>query len=74
MKKTKDSRALVFFTPYRPSLLEKDLAFFDLAKEAGFVVEQVLKRRMEKVMFEEDSGVSACCFASSGDVWPLMGL
>jgi len=60
MKKSKDSRALVFFTPYRPWLLEKDLAFFDLAEEAGFTVEKVLVRRMERVMFENDPGVSAC--------------
>jgi nicotinamide N-methyltransferase len=66
MKKSKDSRALVFFTPYRPWLLEKDLAFFDLAEEAGFTVEKVLVRRMERVMFENDPGVSACCFASFG--------
>lgn len=59
MKRDKDPRALVFFTPYRPWLLEKDLAFFDLAKEAGFTVEVVLKRTMDKVMFEEDPGVSA---------------
>lgn len=51
-----DSKALVFFTPYRPWLLEKDLAFFDLCREAGFVVEKVLEEKMEKVMFEEDRG------------------
>lgn len=48
----------MFFTPYRPWLLEKDLAFFNLAKEAGFTVEKILERVMEKVMFEEDPGVS----------------
>lgn len=51
-----DSKALVFFTPYRPWLYQKDLAFFDLAKEAGFKVEKVLEEKMEKVMFEEDRG------------------
>lgn len=60
LKKCEDSRALVFFTPYRPWLLEKDVAFFDLAREAGFTVEKVLERTMEKVMFEEDPGVSDC--------------
>lgn len=48
--------ALVFFTPYRPWLLEKDLAFFGLARQAGFDVEKILETKMEKVMFEEDRG------------------
>ncbi|KAK5241561.1 Protein N-terminal and lysine N-methyltransferase efm7, partial [Cryomyces antarcticus] len=51
------SRALVFFTPYRPWLLEKDLAFFDLAKKAGFAVEKIFEKVMDRVMFEEDPGV-----------------
>jgi nicotinamide N-methyltransferase len=50
------SKAFVFFTPYRPWLLEKDLAFFDLAREAGFNVEKELEKMVEKVMFEEDRG------------------
>lgn len=54
----KDGTALVFFTPYRPWLLQKDLAFFDLARENGFVVDKVLEKVMDKVMFEEDPGVS----------------
>lgn len=53
---TSDARALVFFTPYRPWLFEKDMAFFDLAKEAGFTVEKILEEKMEKVMFENDPG------------------
>lgn len=56
LKRSPEAQALVFFTPYRPWLLEKDLAFFDLAKEAGFVVEKLLEEVMEKVMFEEDPG------------------
>ncbi|GAB7365585.1 hypothetical protein MBLNU230_g6656t1 [Neophaeotheca triangularis] len=48
--------ALVFFTPYRPWLLEKDMAFFDLARGRGLVVEKVLETRMERVMFEGDPG------------------
>jgi nicotinamide N-methyltransferase len=52
-----DGSALVFFTPYRPWLLHKDLAFFDLAKEKGFIVEKVLEKVMDKVMFEQDPGV-----------------
>jgi nicotinamide N-methyltransferase len=51
-----DAKALVFFTPYRPWLLEKDMAFFDLCRDAGFHVEKVLEEKMDKVMFEEDRG------------------
>lgn len=57
MKKTKEARALVFFTPYRPWLLEKDLDFFRIADEGGFVVEKLFEKVMDKVMFEEDPGV-----------------
>jgi EEF1A N-terminal glycine/lysine methyltransferase len=56
LQKTEDAKALVFFTPYRPWLYEKDMAFFDLVKERGFVVEKVLEEKMEKVMFESDPG------------------
>ena len=58
LKKAPGARALVFFTPYRPWLLTKDLAFFDLAREAGLMVEKVLEKVMDKVMFDEDRGVS----------------
>ena len=53
---SRDARALVFFTPYRPWLYEKDMAFFDLAREGGFVVEKVLEEIMESVMFPDDPG------------------
>ncbi|KAH6883089.1 putative methyltransferase-domain-containing protein [Alternaria rosae] len=56
LKKSPNSRAYVFFTPYRPWLYEKDLAFFDLAKEAGFTVAKTFEKVMDKVMFEEDPG------------------
>lgn len=56
LSRSPSSKAFVFFTPYRPWLLEKDLAFFDLAREAGFNVEKVLEEMVEKVMFEEDRG------------------
>jgi EEF1A N-terminal glycine/lysine methyltransferase len=56
LKKSPAAQALVFFTPYRPWLLEKDLAFFDLAKQAGFQVENILEEVMDAVMFEEDPG------------------
>lgn len=58
LKKSVDAQALVFFTPYRPWLLEKDLAFFELARAGGFAVEKILEKIMDKVMFEEDPGVS----------------
>ena len=51
-----DAKALVFFTPYRPWLYEKDMAFFALARAGGFVVEKVLEEVMEKVMFPDDPG------------------
>lgn len=57
LKKTKDARALVFFTPYRPWLLKNDLNFFKIAEEGGFVVEKIFEKVMDKVMFEEDPGV-----------------
>jgi len=52
-----DARAVVFFTPYRPWLLEKDLAFFELAKSSGFRVEKILEKIMDEVLFEKDPGV-----------------
>lgn len=57
LKKSPTSRAYVFFTPYRPWLYEKDMAFFDLARESGFTVTKTFEKVMEKVMFEEDPGV-----------------
>lgn len=59
LKRDAGSQALVFFTPYRPWLLEKDLAFFDIARSGGFVVEKILEKVMDDVMFEEDPGVSS---------------
>jgi len=56
LKKVSGARALVFFTPYRPWLLEKDLAFFDLAKNNGFVVEKIMEKVLDTVMFENDPG------------------
>ena len=56
LSRTPDARALVFFTPYRPWLLEKDLAFFDLCRDKGLRVEKVVEEVMENVMFEKDKG------------------
>jgi nicotinamide N-methyltransferase len=56
LQKAEEAKALVFFTPYRPWLYERDMAFFDLARENGFLVEKVLEAKMAKVMFESDPG------------------
>ncbi|EEY22001.1 nicotinamide n-methyltransferase [Verticillium alfalfae VaMs.102] len=56
LSKKKESRAYVFFTSYRPWLRHKDLVFFDAAREKGFLVEQVIDRKMEKKLFENDPG------------------
>ncbi|PBP27026.1 putative nicotinamide N-methyltransferase Nnt1 [Diplocarpon rosae] len=56
LQRSTAAKALVFFTPYRPWLLGKDMAFFDLARERGFSVEKVLEEKMERVMFLEDRG------------------
>ena len=58
LKRSSDARALVFFTPYRPWLLQNDLHFFELATQDGFKVTKVFEKVMDKVMFEEDPGVS----------------
>lgn len=56
LKRSREAKALVFFTPYRPWLFEKDMGFFELVKGEGFEVEKVLEMKMDKVMFEEDRG------------------
>nr|POE49256.1 protein n-methyltransferase nnt1 [Quercus suber] len=56
LKRDCASQALVFFTPYRPWLLAKDLAFLDLARGAGLGVEQIFEKVMDEVMFKEDRG------------------
>lgn len=56
LSKAEGSKALVFFTPYRPWLYENDMNFFKLAEGVGFNVEKVLEEKMENVMFEEDRG------------------
>lgn len=56
LAKVAEARALVFFTPYRPWLLQEDLAFFNLCREKGLIVQKILERTLEKVMFEEDKG------------------
>jgi EEF1A N-terminal glycine/lysine methyltransferase len=58
LKRSRSASALVFFTPYRPWLLEKDLAFFDRAKQSNFTVNKIMEQVMDKVMFDDDPGVS----------------
>ena len=66
LKRTADARALVFFSPYRPWLLKEDLSFFEISKEGGFAVEKIFEKVMDKVMFEEDPGVSRVLCRVSG--------
>lgn len=68
LARTKEARALVFFTPYRPWLLEKDLAFFDLAtkhhldlgvgSDRDYVLRstKLFEELLPKAMFEHDPG------------------
>ena len=50
------ARALIFFTPYRPWLFEKDMALFDLAKQEGFMVKKLMEKTLDRAMFENDPG------------------
>ncbi|KAK4178682.1 putative nicotinamide N-methyltransferase [Triangularia setosa] len=56
LKRTKEAKAYVVFCSYRPWLREKDLKFFELARDQGFNVEQILEKKMDKKLFEEDPG------------------
>lgn len=72
LKKSRDSKAFVVFTSYRPWLQHKDLAFFDLAREQGFVVEKVLEKKMDRPLFEKDPGDKEILKTVTGWVltWP----
>ena len=41
----------------RPWLLDKDLAFFEMAPSYGFTVEKLFEDVMDEVMFKDDPGV-----------------
>lgn len=56
LRKSRDSIAYVFFTSYRPWKRDLDMKFFDLAREAGFEVERVEERKLDKPLFENDPG------------------
>lgn len=47
-------QALVVFSPHRPKLLEKDLEFFELAKNEFHLVPQLIEMVNWKPMFDED--------------------
>jgi nicotinamide N-methyltransferase len=72
MRRARASKAFVFFTSYRPWLQHKDLAFFDLARERGFVVDQILDRKMDRPLFEDDPGDREILKTCTGWVvrWP----
>ena len=50
------AKALVFFTPHRPWLYEKDLGFFELARQEGLHAEKIFTEVLDKPMFAEDKG------------------
>ncbi|KAL9052401.1 MAG: hypothetical protein Q9162_005431 [Coniocarpon cinnabarinum] len=57
LARRRDAVALVFFSPYRPWLLDKDLAFFDLVRQdRRLIVDELGKWMMDQVMFEDDRG------------------
>ncbi|KAI5856716.1 hypothetical protein GGS23DRAFT_396313 [Durotheca rogersii] len=56
MRRRRESRAFVCFTSYRPWLQHKDLAFFDLARERGFLVDKIVEEKTDRAMFEDDPG------------------
>lgn len=56
LRRGRDSAAYVFFTSYRPWKQALDMKFFDVAREAGFLVEQVEERRLDRPLFENDPG------------------
>jgi EEF1A N-terminal glycine/lysine methyltransferase len=58
LAKDSTSRVYVFYTHHRPWLKEKDLAFFELATQAGFTTEDILVEHVEP-MFQDDRGDEA---------------
>ncbi|KAF4595592.1 phytanoyl-CoA dioxygenase [Ophiocordyceps camponoti-floridani] len=56
LRRTPDARAYVFFTSYRPWKQHLDMAFFDVAREAGLCVEQVAERMLDRPLFDGDPG------------------
>lgn len=72
LKKSRGAKAYVVFCSYRPWLRHKDLNFFELAREQGFIVEQILEKKMERPLFENDPGDEEVLKTVTGWVirWP----
>ncbi|RDA93927.1 hypothetical protein CP533_4541 [Ophiocordyceps camponoti-saundersi (nom. inval.)] len=56
LRPAKDCSAYVFFTSYRPWKQHLDMAFFDVARAAGFEVEQIAERKLDRPLFDDDPG------------------
>ena len=56
MVQSPSSVAYVFYTSYRPWKADKDAAFFDVARDGGLDVKQVVERKLDKPLFENDPG------------------
>jgi EEF1A N-terminal glycine/lysine methyltransferase len=56
LRRSRSAVAYVFFTSYRPWKQHLDMAFFDVARADGFEVEQVVERRLDKPLFDNDPG------------------
>ena len=48
-----DGQILVVFSPHRPKLFDKDMAFFTNAQERGFVCDEIIEKELQP-MFEEE--------------------
>lgn len=49
-------QVLVFFTHHRPWLAERDMRFFDAAREAGLAAEHLFSEQRAAPMFAADAG------------------
>ncbi|KAL8952754.1 MAG: hypothetical protein Q9222_001339 [Ikaeria aurantiellina] len=56
LARSPSATALVFFTPYTPWKYDKDMAFFEIARNGVFRVTKVVERVMDKLMFKDDRG------------------
>ncbi|KOS16584.1 nicotinamide n-methyltransferase nnt1 [Malassezia pachydermatis] len=52
---TPNAQVLVFFSHHRPHLVDRDLAFFDVARERGYVCDKIQEWILQP-MFPEDPG------------------
>lgn len=56
LRRGEAARALVFFTPHRPWLMERDVGFLERCRGEGLLVRGVGEWVGERVMFEGDRG------------------